>query len=161
MGRNVRDAIATMLETQSVSLSALVEARLHLEVPLAGLAAENATDETIVKLEVAIAEQEGKDPASDAFRLADACFHRTIATTAGNELLQAFAGWTLDVLQPSMIERIGDAIEGETILAQHRTIVRAIRRRQPAGASRAMARHLEYLHDLVRRFEDCPDNAPA
>jgi DNA-binding FadR family transcriptional regulator len=161
MGRNVSEAIATMLETQSVSLGALVEARLHLEVPLAALAARNATDETVVRLDAAIADQEGRHAASTQFRLADACFHRTIAATAGNELLQAFAGWTLDVLQPSMIEKIGDAIDADAILAQHREILRAIRRRQPAAASRAMERHLGYLRDLVRRFEDCPDNRPA
>jgi len=159
MSRNLSESISTMLETQSVSLSELVEARIHLEVPLAGLAAERATEETILRLDAAIADQEGKHPASDGFRLADACFHRTIATTAGNELLRAFASWTLDVLQPSLIEKIGDAIDGDAILGQHREILRAIRRGQSAGASRAMARHLEYLRDLVRAFEECPDNA--
>jgi len=161
MSRTVSEAVATMLETQSISLGALVEARLHIEVPLAALAARNATDETVLRLEAAIADQEGKDPASDPFRLADACFHRTIAATAGNELLRAFASWTLDVLQPSLIEKVGDSIDGDAIISQHRDILRAIRRNQPAGAARAMDRHLGYLRDLVRRFEDCPDNAPA
>jgi GntR family transcriptional regulator, transcriptional repressor for pyruvate dehydrogenase complex len=159
MGRNLSESISTMLETQSVSLGELVEARIQLEVPLAGLAASHATAETILKLDAAIAEQEGKHAASETFRLADACFHRTIAATAGNELLQAFASWTLDVLQPSLIEKIGDAIDADTIIRQHREILRAIRRGQPGGASRAMSRHLEYLRELVRRFEDCPDNA--
>jgi GntR family transcriptional repressor for pyruvate dehydrogenase complex len=159
MSRNLSESISTMLETQSVSLGELVEARIQLEVPLAGLAARNATAESVLKLDAAIAEQEGKHPASDAFRLADACFHRTIATTAGNELLRAFASWTLDVLQPSLIEKIGDAIDAETILRQHREILRAIRRGQPVAASRAMERHLEYLRELVRAFEECPDNA--
>jgi GntR family transcriptional regulator, transcriptional repressor for pyruvate dehydrogenase complex len=159
MGRNLSEAISTMLETQSVSLLQLVDARIQLEVPLAGLAATNATPETILSLDAAISEQEGKHAASEAFRLADACFHRTIARTAGNELLQAFASWTLDVLQPSLIEKIGDTIDAGTIVRQHREILRAIRRGQPAGASRAMSRHLEYLRELVRRFEDCPGNA--
>jgi DNA-binding FadR family transcriptional regulator len=158
IGRNLSDSISAMLETQSVSLGALVDARIHLEVPLAGLAARNATDETTLKLGAAIGDQVGKHPASDGFRLADACFHRTIAATAGNELLRAFASWTLDVLQPSLIEKIGDAIDGDLILSQHREILRAVRRGQPAGAERAMERHLEYLRELVRRFEDCPDN---
>jgi len=158
MSRNVSEAISTMLETQSVSLTALVEARIQLEVPLAGLAARNATGETLLRLAAAIADQEGKHPASDGFRLADACFHRTIAATAGNELLRAFASWTLDVLQPSLIEKIGDAIDGPAVIAQHQDILRGVRRGQPAGASRAMERHLEYIRDLVRTFEECPDN---
>ena len=158
MSRNLSESISTMLETQSVSLGELVEARIQLEVPLAGLAARNATAETILKLDAAITAQEGSDPASDEFRLADACFHRTIAATAGNELLRAFASWTLDVLQPSLIEKVGDAIDGDAVISQHREIMRAIRRGQPAGAARAMQRHLEYLRDLVRTFEECPDN---
>src|SRR5262249_35619771 len=60
MSRNVSEAITTMLETQSTSLGALVEARVHIEVPLAALAATNATDETVVRLGAAIADQEGK-----------------------------------------------------------------------------------------------------
>ena len=107
----------------------------------------------MLRLEAAIADQEGKHPASDPFRLADACFHRTIAATAGNDLMRAFASWTLDVLQPSLIEAIGDRIEADAIIRQHREILRTIRRGQSAGAERAMRRHLEYLLDLVRMFE--------
>jgi DNA-binding FadR family transcriptional regulator len=158
MSRSLSDAIATMLETQTVSLGELVEARIHLEVPLARLAARNATAETILKLDAAIADAEGKHPRSDDFHRPCACFHRTIAAAADNELLSAFASWTLDVLDPSLVAAIGDAVDPETMLGQHREILRAIRRRQPAGAERAMRRHLEYLRELVRRLEECPDN---
>ena len=153
ISRSLSESIATMLETESVSLRELVEARIYLEVPLAGLAAQNATAGTPVELEAAIAEAQGNHPASDAFRLADAAFHRIIARTAGNELLGAFTSWTLDVLQPTLIARIGDAIDGEAILRQHRSIVRAIRGRQPASAQRAMRRHLEYVRDRIGELE--------
>jgi len=153
MSRSLSESIATMLETDSVSLRELVEARIHLEVPLAGLAAQHATTQTERDLEAAIDEAEGNHQASDEFRLADARFHRVIAVTAGNELLSAFTSWTLDVLQPSLIRTIGESIDGDAILDQHRAILRAIRRRQPASAQRAMHRHLEYLLDLVGAFE--------
>jgi DNA-binding FadR family transcriptional regulator len=158
MSRSVSEAISTMLETQSVSLGELVEARILLEPPLAGLAAVNGTDETVLKLDAAIAEQEGKPVTSDAFRLADACFHRTIAATAGNDLLRAFTSWTLDVLQPSLVDAVGESFDADSILQQHREILRAIRRGQPRAAERAMRRHLEHLLGVVRRFEECPDN---
>jgi len=149
VGRNLSESIATMLETDSISLRELVDARILLEAPLAGLAAQNATERTAVELEAAIAEARGNHPASDEFRLADARFHRTIATAAGNELLHAFTSWTLDVLQPLLIARIGDTIDGDAILHQHRNIVRAVRRGHPAGAQRAMRRHLEYVRDRI------------
>jgi DNA-binding FadR family transcriptional regulator len=153
MSRNVSESIAAMLETESVSLIELVEARIYLEVPLAGLAAENATETTALDLLEAIAEAEGNHPASDAFRAADTRFHRVIASTARNELLRAFTGWTLDVLQPSLIDSIGDSMDAEAILSQHREIQRAIRLHRRAAAERAMRRHLEYLVDLVHSFD--------
>ena len=72
-----------------------------------------------------------------------------IAAAAQNELLRAFTSWTLDVLQPSLIDTIGDTIDAEAILRQHGEIERAIRLHQPAAAERAMRRHLEYLRELV------------
>jgi GntR family transcriptional regulator, transcriptional repressor for pyruvate dehydrogenase complex len=150
MGRNVSDSIATMLAADSVSLHELLEARIFLEVPLAGLAAEHATDETVAQLEAAIADAEGNDPAGDAFRLADARFHEVLAIAAGNELLFAFTRWILDVLQPSLIKRIGASLDGDEIIAQHRAILRAVKRRQPAAAQRAMREHLDHLCAIVR-----------
>jgi DNA-binding FadR family transcriptional regulator len=157
MSRGLSDAIATMLETQSVSLGALVDARILLEVPLAGLAARNATPETILELEAAIADAEGKHPSSDEFRNPCVCFHGTIAAAADNELLRAFAGWIFDVLDPKLKDAIGDAVDADAMLDQHREIVRAIRRGQQSAAERAMRRHLEYLRGLVRKLDDCPD----
>src|SRR6185436_9259957 len=84
MGRNVSESIATMLETDSVSLNQLLDARVYLEVPLAGLAAQNATDHTAASLQEAIDAAEGHHPGSEAFRIADTRFHRVIAATAGN-----------------------------------------------------------------------------
>jgi len=155
ISRSLSESIATMLETDSVSLRELVEARIHLEVPLAGLAAQNATEETAIELAAAIAEAEDNrdHPASDEFRLADARFHRVIAATARNELLRAFTSWTLDVLQPLLVARVGATIDGEAILRQHRAIMRAIRRGQPAAAQRAMRRHLEYVLERTLEVE--------
>ena len=47
MGRSLSDAIAMMLETEAVSLHELLDARLLLEVPLAGLAAYQPNEETL------------------------------------------------------------------------------------------------------------------
>ncbi len=159
MSRNVSESIAAMLETDSVSLTELVEARIQLEVPLAGLAAANASGATVAELLEAIGEAEGNHPASEEFRLADARFHRAIASAARNELLRAFTSWTLDVLQPRLIDTIGASIDGEAILHQHREILRAIRLRRPAAAERAMRRHLEYLRELVDPLDAAPTPA--
>jgi DNA-binding FadR family transcriptional regulator len=154
MSRNVSESIATMLATESVSLDELLDARLFLEVPLAGLAARNAEAGTADRLQQAISDAEGNAPGTEPFNDADARFHRILAETAGNPLLQAFTGWILDILQPNLIAHIADALEGEEILRQHREIQRAVRRRQPAAAERAMHAHIEYLQTILRSLEE-------
>ena len=100
MSRNVSESISTMLATESVSLAELLDARMFLEVPLAGLAAANATDETAAALQAAIDEAAGHRPGTPPFNEADKRFHQILARAAGNELLLAFTGWILEVLQP-------------------------------------------------------------
>jgi len=150
MGRGVSDAIAGMLATRSVSLHDLLETRIYLEVPLAGLAAERATRATVEDLEAAIAAAEGHEPASEAFRLADTRFHQVIADAAGNDLMVAFTGWILEVLQPSLVAYIGPSLDAEDILDQHRRILRAIRRGQAAAAQRAMRQHIEHVRRVLQ-----------
>src|SRR6201986_675825 len=54
MSRNVSESIATMLAAESVSLSELLDARLFLEVPLAGLAARHPPGGTAGGVEGAV-----------------------------------------------------------------------------------------------------------
>ena len=150
IGRHLSVSIAAMLEADNVTLYELLEARKFLEAPLAGLAAARADDETIAELEAAIADAVGLDPAGDAFRLADARFHQTIAATAGNDLLVTFTTWILDVLQPSLIERIGPILDGGAVICQHREILRAIRRHQRVAAERAMLEHIQAMEAVLR-----------
>jgi DNA-binding FadR family transcriptional regulator len=76
-----------------------------------------------------------------------------LARAAGNELLLAFTGWILEVLQPQLIDSIGPKVDAEEILRQHRDIHRAVRRKQPAGAERAMRAHIAYLKQVLGALE--------
>lgn len=156
IGRHVSESIAAMLESESVTLCELVEARMLLEVPLAGRAAERADEMTIGTLLEAIGDAQGLPAAGQEFRLADARFHRAIAVAAGNELLVTFTSWILDVLQPSLVEHLGSAIDGEVIICQHQAIMRAIRRHQRTAAERAMRQHIEYMSELLRSVDGPP-----
>src|SRR4051812_25050591 len=104
MGRHMSEAIGTMLASESVSLYEVLEARMVLEVPMAGRAAASAGPEEIAKLEAAIAAAEGHAPGSEPFNAADSSFHQTLAEATGNEVLIAFTRWILDVLLPSLID---------------------------------------------------------
>jgi GntR family transcriptional regulator, transcriptional repressor for pyruvate dehydrogenase complex len=153
MSRNVSESIAAMLATETVSMQQLLDARMFLEVPLAGLAAQNADDEVVAKLEQAIEDARGHKPGTEPFNSADARFHETLAEAAGNDLLVAFTGWILEVLLPSLVGQIVGAVDGEEILRQHGDILRAVRRKQPAAAERAMRAHLEHLLGVLHRVD--------
>ncbi|HET6507317.1 MAG TPA: FCD domain-containing protein [Baekduia sp.] len=149
MSANLSESIALMLAADTISLDELLDARLSLEVPLAGRAAANATDDVVRRLEAAVAAAEGHAPGTDPFNHADTEFHQILAEAAGNVLLRGLTGWILEVLQPSLIVTISVDVSAEAILDQHRAILRAVRRRQRAAAERAMRAHIEYLTEVL------------
>jgi GntR family transcriptional regulator, transcriptional repressor for pyruvate dehydrogenase complex len=153
MGRNLSESIALMLAAETISMRELLDGRMFLEVPLAGRAAVNADAEVVVRLEAAVVDAEGHAPGTDGFNAADARFHQILAEAAGNDLLLAFTAWILEVLQPSLVAHFSVGIDGEAVLAQHRAIVRAVRRKQHVAAERAMATHIQYLMDVLDELD--------
>jgi GntR family transcriptional repressor for pyruvate dehydrogenase complex len=141
ISRSLSDAIAMMLETRAVSLQELLEARLLLEVPLAGQAAHRADPDTVRQLREALA-------AGD-----EAALHRVVAATAGNRMVQAFTDWVFEVLQPSLMEVIGHAVVQSAIAEQHEALVNAIEKGDAPRAERAMKEHLLYLGDVLRMVQ--------
>jgi GntR family transcriptional repressor for pyruvate dehydrogenase complex len=141
MGRSLSDAIAMMLETGAVSLRELLEARMLLEVPLAGEAAYRADAETVKELRAALA-------AGD-----EAALHRIVAATAGNRMVQAFTDWVFEVLQPSLMEAVGHAVVQSAVVEQHEALIAAIEKGDAPRAERAMKEHLLYLGDVLRMVE--------
>ena len=156
MSANLSESIALMLAADSISLDELLDARLSLEVPIAGRAAANATEDVVARLEAAVAAAEGHQPGTEPFNQADTEFHQILAEAAGNVLLRGLTQWILEVLQPSLIIKISPAVDAQAILDQHRAILRAVRRGQQAGAEKAMRAHIDYLIDRLHGT-----NAPA
>jgi GntR family transcriptional regulator, transcriptional repressor for pyruvate dehydrogenase complex len=161
MSRNVSESIALMLAAQSISMEELVDARLSLEVPIAGRAAVNADDEVCERLEAAIEAAVGHKPGTPPFNAADSSFHQILAEAAGNDLLRALTAWILEVLQPSLVAHISVKVEAEEILSQHRAILRAVRRRQRGAAEKAMQAHIEYLAGVLREIGERRPRGPG
>jgi GntR family transcriptional regulator, transcriptional repressor for pyruvate dehydrogenase complex len=149
MGRSLSDAIGMMLETGSVTLEELLDARLLLEVPLAGLAAYHASEEDLQRLREAVrAGSNTTDP--DELALFDSQIHEAIAAAAGNRMLQALTGWVFDVVQPSVNASLHGAIVQSAIVEQHEALLAAIEKGDAPRAERAMKDHLLYLRDVLR-----------
>jgi DNA-binding FadR family transcriptional regulator len=131
----------------------LLDARLSLEVPIAGRAAVNADDGVCRRLEAAIEAQVGQRPGTPPFNAADSSFHQILADASGNDLLRALTAWILEVLQPSLVEHISVEVEAAAIIDQHRAILRAVRRHQRGAAEKAMQAHIEYLAGVLRQID--------
>ena len=141
MSRSLSNAIAMMLETNAVTLQELLEARLVLEVPLAGQAAYRADAGTVRELRAALAAED------------EAALHRIVAATAGNRMVQAFTDWVFEVLQPSLMEVIGSAVVQSALVEQHEALIAAIEKGDAPRAERAMKEHLLYLGDVLRMVQ--------
>jgi GntR family transcriptional regulator, transcriptional repressor for pyruvate dehydrogenase complex len=149
IGRTVSASVASMLQAQSITIDELLETRMLFEVPLVGLAAQRAGDEDVARLHALLAEAERRADDAQAVGEIDERLHRLISEIAGNRLAAAFNAWVVEVLQPPLRELVAPAVVEAVIVEQHRDIVRAIERGDPAAAERAMREHLVYVRDLV------------
>jgi GntR family transcriptional repressor for pyruvate dehydrogenase complex len=152
MGRSLSDAIGMMLETGAVTLEELLDARLLLEVPLAGLAAYQADEESLRRLREAVAGAATADP--DELAGYDSEIHQAVAAAAGNRMLQALTGWVFEVVQPSVNTALHGAIVQAAILEQHEALLAAVEKGDAPRAERAMKDHLLYLRDVLRMVRD-------
>lgn len=154
MSLSLSDAIAMMLETDVVTLDELLDARILLEVPLAGLAAYQPDEETVKKLREAVTRVAAAPGDTDVIHDSDTEIHRTIAAAAGNRTVQALTNWIFEVLQPSLIEVLEPAIVHSAVAEQHEDLVAAFEKGDPARAERAMKDHLLYLRDVLRMVRE-------
>jgi len=153
IGLSVNAAVATMLDARSIGLDELLETRMLLEVPLAGLAATRASEQDVGVLRALV--EQVKEAATDHARSldADARLHHLIAQIADNRLAGAFTRWIVDVLQPRLAAVIEPAVVLSVIAEQHRDLLEAIVRGDPSAAERAMREHLVYVRDVVNAVE--------
>jgi GntR family transcriptional regulator, transcriptional repressor for pyruvate dehydrogenase complex len=156
---SVSDTVASMLAADTVDLDELLEARMLVEIPLAGLAAQRADEEDVRRLAELVAQAKAAGTDSDRFSELDRELHRRISAAAGNRLSGALMAWVVDVLQPLLQERLKPAVVESTLLGQHQDVVDAIERGDPAAAERAMREHLLYLRDLLSVVDEFGDPA--
>jgi GntR family transcriptional repressor for pyruvate dehydrogenase complex len=158
ISRSLSNAIAMMLETGSVTLDELLDARLLLEVPLAGLAAYQPDERTVERLREVVEEEAAAEPDdTETHAAADTEIHRTLAAAAGNRMVQALTDWIFDVVQPLLIEVLQPAVVQSAVVEQHQALLAAVEKGDPARAERAMKDHLLYLRDVLGMVQEEPE----
>jgi GntR family transcriptional repressor for pyruvate dehydrogenase complex len=159
--RSLSDAVGMMLETGAVSLEELLDARVLLEVPLAGLAALQADEEIVRRLRGALEEETAAGGDIDAIHAADTALHREIAAASGNRMALALTGWVFEVLQPRLIGELREAVVPSAVIDQHAALLRAIEKGDRARAERAMHEHLNYLRDVLSMVRERDGSRPT
>jgi GntR family transcriptional repressor for pyruvate dehydrogenase complex len=130
-------------------LEDIFEVRLTLETRIAALAAERRTAGELAVIQVAVEAERGGPSRSSLFR-ADMDIHRAIARAAHSPrleraMLEVRGELFLPVDQALLEHRVGEVHEA------HRTILEAIRQRDPDLAAELTRAHIEQVRTLVQR----------
>lgn len=150
------DTVARSLEIyirgHRLRLASLLEIREAIEPVSAALAATRRTDAELAELERLAASLEEVFDDVLAFLSANVKWHVAIATMSHNELLEGFMrAIASGVLAATNIADFNSNEVRRDALHAHRRIYESIRDRDPEGARRRMARHLQAYETAVMR----------
>ncbi|WP_201846471.1 FadR/GntR family transcriptional regulator [Streptomyces endocoffeicus] len=125
------------------SLEDLLEARHHLEVQLAGWAAERRTEQQLERLQDLARQMRDAGDDFDAYAAADIAFHLQVAEASGNTVLTSVLTNIQSLLRAWASRVIRTAGETKTSLAMHEPILKAVERRDAEAARQAMRAHMD------------------
>lgn len=124
------------------SSAEMFEARLSLEMAIAGLAAERATSDHLAAMAEELAEMFATLDEPEEFLVHDMRFHQTIAAASGNRILTALMNMVASILFDVRSKTVHRAQDLKESADMHRLIYRAIREKNTDGARNAMRDHL-------------------
>lgn len=127
-----------------------LEARRLLEVPLAGWAAENATAEDIARLrEIYTRMETAYQSADPSYIELDWEFHLAIDHMGGRRLLPRLLTTFYSMFRGKFYSLFVDMGKYHFSLEEHRKIIAAIERKDPAAARRAVSAHLSGVEGFL------------
>ena len=129
----------------------LIEARIVIEVELAGMAAEHATADDLKLIAEQIERMAKAKASGEDFVAADVEFHLTIGRAASNGILMNALHLIRNLLHEWILRAVSAKGVQAKAIAQHRRILQAIKTRDRAGARREMRRHLMGMAEFLPR----------
>lgn len=127
----------------------LIEARMLIEVELAGLAAEHANAENLNELTAQLDRMIKAKRSPSEFVQADVNFHLAIGKAAANSILMNALHLIRNLLQQWMVSAVQVAGVADKACAQHKRILLAIRNHDGTAARLEMRKHLEEMAAFV------------
>jgi GntR family transcriptional regulator, transcriptional repressor for pyruvate dehydrogenase complex len=139
----VRDTLGLILRVRPKVLWELLEMRKILEVEIAGLAAERATEEQVQAMRTQLERMLASIDTPNGYVDADVEFHAVLARAARNEVLLTMLEPIVDLLRASRrvsaSRRPGSALRA---LGEYEEILRCVEVGDTEGARREMRAHL-------------------
>jgi DNA-binding FadR family transcriptional regulator len=144
----VANQVAKDLVLGAYSARDLTEARPHIEVPAAGLAAQRRTLEELESLRDIVAAMAAEDD-PEAWVSLDSSFHAAIARASGNKVFESVVADIRDAMahQSETLNVVADRQLASD--AEHQRILQAIEGGDAAGARAAMGEHLSAVGDAL------------
>jgi DNA-binding FadR family transcriptional regulator len=150
----VRESMSLFLHGIGLDFEKVHEVRSLLEVHLAGLAAERASDDDIAQLRETHKRMRAQLADVEAASLVDLEFHHVIARSTHNDLFLLL----MDSIGSSLIairrENLSGSGHASATVAQHAHVLEQIAAHDAAGARSAMAAHLEGVAEFWREREN-------
>jgi GntR family transcriptional repressor for pyruvate dehydrogenase complex len=137
-----------LLQAQGISLENLHDVRSILEVEIAGLAAQQATEKDIVVLNDLIARMEAVVNDPEAFVAGDADFHQALARMSHNPLLGVLLDSIRDLMQEVRLLVHRHPHLYQIVMPDHRCLMERVIAKDPEGARQAMREHLEHARQI-------------
>jgi GntR family transcriptional regulator, transcriptional repressor for pyruvate dehydrogenase complex len=129
----------------------MFEARLSLEMSIAGFAAERATSKQIKQMAEEIAEMDASLDEAEQYLTHDRRFHQIIAAASGNRILTAMLNMVATILFEYQSNHVKHAKDLQESAEQNCDIYHAIRERNAEGAREAMHDYLFKAQAVQRR----------
>ena len=120
----------------------MFEARRALEVGVAGLAAERATDEQIATIAEEVTGMYASLDDPQAFLIHDIRFHRAVASASGNPILASLVEMVSALFYEHRRKTAQNGRDLKESAQMHRVVYHAIRGRDAKRARSAMSEHL-------------------
>lgn len=139
-------SIRLLASTGRVGTAQLLEVRETFEVPIAGLAAQRRTEESLAAVRATMPDPDTAGP--DALLAAHRAFHVALAVAAGNPLYELFTRPLYGAINERALGVANVPGFWRRVDSEHRRLVEAVAAGDPRAARTAARDHLDHLRGV-------------
>jgi DNA-binding FadR family transcriptional regulator len=152
--------LASVMAYRSDLQDELLDVRRMFEPAVARAAALRATDEDLADLQRILETQRQKLKTGQSAIVEDTAFHAILARSTRNRVVMSIMATLNDLLVESRTQSLQQKGRPARSVDGHESVVAALRRRDPEGASQAMYNHIDQIADLQLHAHKSP-NSPT